>query len=314
MWSHQMLQGLPGKKRGPEVPETELAVTRTRRPLPSSGARDDPRASLAGGSEALSTHVGTPTACPSPVAEFTTTARVRPSEARAPFRAPTRAAHARRRANPAFRRALRRCRGNVVATSASWAARTMCLGKAGTVDNYSFGSRQQRKLFPLHHPPNRLGNKFLPLRGWPHTGPGHCLEDDYGLAYSLSKIPTSTKGYTLGARTAVRFKPISKDITPYPGMYQKVNTWQEKPKQSFAPFNVMMSRPRSYAKEPSYPGPGTYNPEKKPPSKVSWPMKFGSPDWCQIPCLQKRTLKAELSTDKDFKKHRNRMAYLSLYY
>lgn len=32
----------------------------------------------------------------------------------------------------------------------------------------------------------------------------------YGLAYDLSKIPTSIKGYTLGARTAVRFKPIQK--------------------------------------------------------------------------------------------------------
>ncbi|KAB1273844.1 Protein pitchfork [Camelus dromedarius] len=73
--------------------------------------------------------------------------------------------------------------------------------------------------------------------------------------------------------------------------------------------------------------PTTYNPEIKPPRKVTWPMRFGSPDWAQIPCLQKRTLKAEvvpdwtylipslqLSTDKDFRKHRSRVAYLSLYY
>jgi hypothetical protein len=31
-----------------------------------------------------------------------------------------------------------------------------------------------------------------------------------GLAYNLSRIPTSIKGYALGARTAVRFQPISK--------------------------------------------------------------------------------------------------------
>ena len=40
--------------------------------------------------------------------------------------------------------------------------------------------------------------------------------------------------------------------------------------------------------------PGTYNPEIRPPPKVTWPMKFGSPDWGQVPCPQKRTLKAEV--------------------
>ncbi|KAF6075438.1 primary cilia formation [Phyllostomus discolor] len=60
--------------------------------------------------------------------------------------------------------------------------------------------------------------------------------------------------------------------------------------------------------------PGTYNPEIRPPPKVTWPMKFGSPDWAQVPCLQKRTLKAELPTDKDFRRHRNRLAYLRLFY
>nr|XP_048298292.1 protein pitchfork isoform X3 [Myodes glareolus] len=135
-----------------------------------------------------------------------------------------------------------------------------------------------------------------------------------GLAHNLSRIPASTKGYVLGARTAARFKPVSKDVTPYPGMYQKVSTYNEKYKQSFAPFNVMMPRFTTEIKGASYPGPGTYNPEKKLPPKIVWPMKFGSPDWCQVPCLEKRTLKAELSTDKDFRKHRNRVAYFSLFY
>ncbi|XP_015860452.2 ciliary microtubule-associated protein 3 isoform X2 [Peromyscus maniculatus bairdii] len=183
------------------------------------------------------------------------------------------------------------------------------------VDDYSFGTRQKRKLFPHYHPPTWLGNSFLPVRGSPHTGPGCYTAADWnGLAYSLSHTPTSTKGYAIGARTAVRFKPVSKDVTPYPGMYQKVCTWNEKSKQSFAPFNALMPRFRGEAQGNSYPGPGTYNPEKKSPPKVVWPMKFGSPDWCQIPCLEKRTLKAELSTDKDFRKHRNRVAYFSLYY
>ncbi|XP_028611506.1 protein pitchfork isoform X1 [Grammomys surdaster] len=186
----------------------------------------------------------------------------------------------------------------------------------GKVNNYSFGTRQARKIFPHYHPPTWLGNMYLPLRGMPHTGPGcYAAATDWnGLAYNLSKVPTSTKGYAIGARTAVRFKSISKDVTPYPGMYQKVDTLGEKHIKSFAPFNVLMPRFKSEEKCDSYPGPGTYNPERKSIPKVTWPMKFGSPDWSQVPCLEKRTLKAELSTDKDFRKHRNRVAYFSLYY
>ncbi|XP_016781219.2 ciliary microtubule-associated protein 3 isoform X1 [Pan troglodytes] len=181
-------------------------------------------------------------------------------------------------------------------------------------DNYPFGTCQQRKLFPHFHPPNLIGNKFVPLRGSPHRGPGCYFSDGYGLAYDLSKIPTSIKGYTLGARTAVRFKPIQKEMTPHAGKYQNISPQQEKHKQNFAPFNVLVPRFKNYPKDTYYPSPGAYNPEKKPPPKIAWPMKFGSPDWAQVPCLQKRTLKAELSTDKDFRKHRNRVAYLSLYY
>ncbi|XP_022439545.1 protein pitchfork-like [Delphinapterus leucas] len=191
----------------------------------------------------------------------------------------------------------------------------MCFNKAEMLVNCSFGTCQQRKLFPYFHPPNLLGNKFLPLRGAPHRGPGcYIAEDRYGLAYNLSKIPTSIKGYVFGARTAVRFKPISKDMTPYPGMYQTVGPQEQTHKQNFAPFNALLPRFRTYSKDACYPGPDTYNPEIKAPKKITWPMKFGSPDWAQVPCLQKRTLKAELPTDKDFRKHRNRVAYLSLYY
>ncbi|XP_047639036.1 protein pitchfork-like [Phacochoerus africanus] len=192
--------------------------------------------------------------------------------------------------------------------------RMMCFGKTETLVDYSFGTCQQRKLFPHFSPPSLLGNKFLPLRGAPHLGPGcYLTEDSYGLAYNLSKIPTSKKGYTFGARTAMRFEPISKGTTPYPGMYQTVSPQEQTHKRNFAPFNSLLPRFKAGSKD-TYPGPGTYNPEVKTSQKIIWPMKFGPPDWAQIPCLQKRTLKAELPTDKDFRKHRNRVAYLSLYY
>ncbi|XP_016078768.1 PREDICTED: protein pitchfork [Miniopterus natalensis] len=180
--------------------------------------------------------------------------------------------------------------------------------------HYHFGTCQQKKIFPHFHPHNFLGNKFMPIRGAPHRGPGcYGTESRYDWVYSLSKIPTSIKGYTLGARTSVRFKQ-AKDATPHPGTYQTVSLQEQKHKQSFAPFNAMLPRFRTCSKDMCYPGPGTYNPEIKPPPKVTWPMKFGSPDWAQVPCLQKRTIKAELPTDKDFRRHRNRLAYLSLFY
>ncbi|KAI5938576.1 ciliary microtubule-associated protein 3 isoform X3 [Manis javanica] len=192
----------------------------------------------------------------------------------------------------------------------------MCFRKAEMEPvNIPFGTCQQRKLFPHFHPPNFLGNKFLPLRGVPHRGPGCYIADDkYGLAYNLSKIPTSRRGYAFGARTALRFTPINKDMMPSPGMYQTVNPQDQKHKQNFAPFNASLPRFRTYSKDSYHPGPGTYNPETKLAQKISWPMKFGSPDWAQVPCVQKRTLKVELSTDKEFRKHRNRVAYLRLFY
>ncbi|XP_054995896.1 protein pitchfork [Sorex araneus] len=178
--------------------------------------------------------------------------------------------------------------------------------------NYPFGTCQSRKIFPIHVPLSLLGHAFLPIRGAPHRGPGYyIIEDTCGLAYNLSKIPTSKKGYSCGARTTRRFKALSKDVTPDPCKYQSIQ--DQKFKQNFAPFNVSTPRFRTNLKN-AYPGPGTYNPEKKSPSKVTWPMKFGAPDWAQVPHLQKRTLKTELSTDKEFRKHRNRMAYLSMYY
>ncbi|XP_005860078.1 PREDICTED: protein pitchfork isoform X1 [Myotis brandtii] len=190
----------------------------------------------------------------------------------------------------------------------------MGFNRGGPVVQHPFGTGEEKKIFPYFHPHNLLGNKFLPLRGAPHRGPG-CYTTDtrYDWVHNLSKIPTSKKGYTLGARTAVRFKP-NKDLTPHPGTYQTINLQEGKQKQSFAPFNVMLPRFMTHSKDMSFPGPDMYNPQIKPPAKVTWPMKFGSPDWAQIPCLQKRTLKAELPSDKDFRRHRNRMAYLSLFY
>ncbi|XP_049621566.1 protein pitchfork [Suncus etruscus] len=189
----------------------------------------------------------------------------------------------------------------------------MCFGKGNKQVNHSFGTCQGKRIFPLYHPLTLMGHTFLPIRGAPHRGPGYnIMEDTCGLAYNLTKIPTSKKGYSCGARTTMRFKPLNKDVTPDPGKYQSIQDRKYKP--NFAPFNVLVPRFRTFAKKNTYPGPGTYSPEIKSPSKITWPMKFGSPDWTQVPQLQRRTLKTELPTDKEFRKHRNRMAYLCMYY
>ncbi|CAG6021915.1 unnamed protein product [Menidia menidia] len=70
------------------------------------------------------------------------------------------------------------------------------------------------------------------------------------------------------------------------------------------------------------PGPGSYAQEAVRNRKVSWPMRFGSPDWSRLPQLQKKSLRVKVSDihqliltdEREFQKRRNRLAYLSLYY
>ncbi|XP_036623206.1 protein pitchfork [Trichosurus vulpecula] len=181
---------------------------------------------------------------------------------------------------------------------------------------YCFGSCQPRKIFPFFHPPTRLGIKNVPLMGAPHRGPGCYFNDEKNnLAYNLAKVPMSNKGYIIGSRTSQRFKADRKEVKPSPRSYdlQKIKSQCALP--PYAPFNSISNRFDERATDSSYfPGPGTYNPETAISRKVTWPMKFGSPDWAQVPVLKKRTLKTELITDKEFRIHRNRVAYLSLYY
>ncbi|XP_068945333.1 ciliary microtubule-associated protein 3 [Petaurus breviceps papuanus] len=181
---------------------------------------------------------------------------------------------------------------------------------------YCFGSCQTRKIFPQHHPPNRLGIKNMPLTGAPHRGPGCYLnEEKNNLAYNLTKVPMSNKGYIIGSRTSLRFKLDHKEPKTSLVSLDKKKLKSPCALLPYAPFNTFSNRFDDRPTDSSYfPGPGTYNPETIVSRKVTWPMKFGSPDWAQVPVLKKRTLKAELITDKEFRIHRNRVAYLSLYY
>uniref|UniRef100_A0A8C8SIP2 Primary cilia formation n=1 Tax=Pelusios castaneus TaxID=367368 RepID=A0A8C8SIP2_9SAUR len=156
----------------------------------------------------------------------------------------------------------------------------------------SFGSCQARKIFPFHRAPDRLGNQLGPVLGDPDRGPGSYDNEESSMVYALTHKPESIKGYILGARTSLRFPPDCK----------RTNSTSK----SVAEMRFSLC---SFSFRP-----GTYEADKLPHKKITWPMKFGSPDWSLVPIPERRTLRTELITDKEFRKHRNRLAYLSLYY
>ncbi|XP_048409416.1 protein pitchfork-like isoform X2 [Stegostoma tigrinum] len=141
-----------------------------------------------------------------------------------------------------------------------------------------------RKMFPLYWSPDRLGNEFPPIRGTPNCGPGRY--DTYLLT-----------------------------VSPGPAVYQRRLGRDRTFKPSSVPFgSSTASRRQSSLNKLVVPGPGTYQPNEQRNQHVTWPMKFGAPDWNLVPAPQKRTLRIELASDKEFRKHRNRVAYFSLYF
>ncbi|XP_035202946.1 protein pitchfork [Oxyura jamaicensis] len=182
----------------------------------------------------------------------------------------------------------------------------------------SFGSCQERKTFPLHHAPDRLGIQLGDIKGNPFLGPGcYQSQEASSLRYSWGKKTLSTKGYVIGARTAQRFISEPQTVTPGPGTYQSFWNKDRKCQPAHAPFSTKTSRfPDKPSDKELFPGPGTYDTDKQLHKKITWPMRFGSPDWSLVPMPAKRMLKTEvqkLMADREFIKHRNRVAYLSLY-
>ncbi|XP_039508126.1 si:ch211-66i15.4 isoform X2 [Pimephales promelas] len=171
---------------------------------------------------------------------------------------------------------------------------------------FAFGSCQKRLMFPTHFAPNRMGcstagSKELGL------GPGWYDNHTVGtLIYDLQHRPESKRGYVLGARTAPRFLPPFKK-------YQQDWAQSKVCPPGKTPFNSTTVRHRP-SNADSTPGPGAYAHNTILNKRVLWPMKFGSPDWSKVPLLERRALRTELLHDKDFRKQRNRVAYLSLFY
>ncbi|XP_064255080.1 ciliary microtubule-associated protein 3-like isoform X2 [Passer domesticus] len=71
----------------------------------------------------------------------------------------------------------------------------------------SFGTTQDRKMFPYHCAPDRLGIEMLGPRGSPWLGPGSYLGPESSVLQPWeSRRPLSSRGYAVGARTAPRFQ------------------------------------------------------------------------------------------------------------
>ncbi|KAL1020613.1 hypothetical protein UPYG_G00002430 [Umbra pygmaea] len=190
---------------------------------------------------------------------------------------------------------------------------TVIVRDAAPLRSVAFGSCQERETFPTKYAPNRLGNE-LSLQGAPHRGPG-CYDSHIigTILYDVQKRPESIKGYAFAARTASRFLPSVKTVSPSP--QQKQDRWPQVCPFNSIPFNTTTQRFKTNpVTAESNPGPGSYDHDSTQNRKVAWPMKFGSPDWGRVPQLESKALRTKLPCDKEFVKQRSRMAYLQLFY
>ncbi|XP_072304971.1 ciliary microtubule-associated protein 3 [Eucyclogobius newberryi] len=165
----------------------------------------------------------------------------------------------------------------------------------------------------MTQPRNRLAVAYA-REPAPAVGPG-SYESQYGtIVYKLEKIPTSRKGFGFSARFEGRFPPV-KVRAPSPLHYQLDHSLSKITPPGKTPFNSTVPRNMGFNHTAQHPGPGSYNEsEMKTNRKVSWPMRFGGPDWARVPKLDQRALRVKLPTEEEFVKHRSRLAYLSLYY
>ncbi|XP_075898098.1 ciliary microtubule-associated protein 3 [Nelusetta ayraudi] len=173
-----------------------------------------------------------------------------------------------------------------------------------------FGTSQDRRLFPLYFAPDRLGNEMF-RRVAPDLGPGSYDSHKLGtMLYDLTKTPRSKRGYY--ARTAARFPPCSKTVTPSPQQYQQDHSQTRIPPPSKTPFNSTSRRFRTTSSgAEDNPGPGTYTRHTVTNRKVSWQMCFGRP---LLPPLEEQKPALMSNGETELRKHRRRLAYLSLYY
>ncbi|XP_064635890.1 ciliary microtubule-associated protein 3-like [Lineus longissimus] len=181
-----------------------------------------------------------------------------------------------------------------------------------------FMTTLDREMFPSSMPYNRFGNEIAPLRGAPHRGPGcYNNEEVSNFKYIADHKITSTKGYSLGARTAERLKKIDQGVPAAP-TYQTTCTDPKVFSPAFKPFSNGAMRFPEYKRDlVVLPGPGTYEHNIKCNRQVKWHDSFGGAP-INLPQVQIQST-IDKNTDKLFstkeeKKYHRKLAYLKLYY
>jgi len=177
----------------------------------------------------------------------------------------------------------------------------------------SFGTTQNRKGFPLSTEPNKLGTVLKPIRGSPNLGPGVYNDQHYNtIAWNIDRKTVSNKGII---RTGPRLIKKKYEKTPCPTAYQTNWTKQKQFVPSAQPFNIKEKRFNEVLTQPQInPGPGNYNFGRDLNRKIVWPQQFGRPIHPIEPNLPKRSVRAELMVDKEYRKFKNKVAYFRLYY
>ncbi|XP_063274709.1 ciliary microtubule-associated protein 3 isoform X2 [Prinia subflava] len=195
----------------------------------------------------------------------------------------------------------------------------MAVGHKAVEKQISFGTTQDRKMFPYYFAPDRLGIEIPGVRGNPSLGPGCYLGPQANIFKpSISTRPMSSRGYVIGARTAPRFQLKTRMVTPGPTAYQPVLGEERRFQPAHVPFSSSSPRfPTRLLDKDLFPGPGTYDIEQPSGRRVTWPMKFGAPDWDAVAALPKRMVKMQvqkMTMDKKLQKNQGREAYLKLYH
>ncbi|KAA3671765.1 uncharacterized protein DEA37_0002423, partial [Paragonimus westermani] len=152
---------------------------------------------------------------------------------------------------------------------------------------FVFESCHERTLFPDSLPTHRLGASMSKPYGQGTAGPGTYTVSNlevnsystrtflYAQIYQpdyLQIKPTSTKGYSLGARTAKRLHSGHKDfITPGPGTYECFAQNKKASCPDKKPFNVRSGRTELKCRGPfSSPGVGTYDLRSPRCRRIPW--------------------------------------------
>lgn len=141
----------------------------------------------------------------------------------------------------------------------------------------AFGSMVERKLFPIHSNPTRMGIE-QGLRGDPQYAPG-CYGDD-PLNTFLSPMnhrPRSIKGYGFGATRAKRPSLGLRGSYPGPADYQPNASCSAESTPAYKPFESAQSRFRARLKTYDHLGPGSHDHQVSTNRRIHFEESFGGP-------------------------------------